>query len=169
MGIPPECPEHRRSSLSSLSEAGSSVMSALRKELEIEDHNVGDVEMKDSGIDGEDTLEEQGQAESELHQITNRYSTSWRDVLRPRAEQPAPTIMRKKFAAKILAEKLEENNQWCKVADESVYTVDGDVEADEQTVLQNKIINEEYKIWKKNAVYLYDIMFALVSWCERVY
>ena len=25
--------------------------------------------------------------------------------------------------------------------------------------IQNKIINEEYKIWKKNSVFLYDIMY----------
>lgn len=24
---------------------------------------------------------------------------------------------------------------------------------------QNKLINEEYKIWKKNSVFLYDIMY----------
>lgn len=30
---------------------------------------------------------------------------------------------------------------------------------DEQEVMQNKMINEEYKIWKKNSVFLYDIMY----------
>lgn len=25
--------------------------------------------------------------------------------------------------------------------------------------VHNKVINEEYKIWKKNAVFLYDIMY----------
>ena len=25
--------------------------------------------------------------------------------------------------------------------------------------MQNKLINEEYKIWKKNSVFLYDLMF----------
>jgi len=39
--------------------------------------------------------------------------------------------------------------------------VDGSVDGvDDETKMQTKIINEEYKIWKKNAVYLYDIMFA---------
>jgi len=28
--------------------------------------------------------------------------------------------------------------------------------------MQNKIINEEYKIWKKNSVFLYDIMYRSV-------
>lgn len=32
----------------------------------------------------------------------------------------------------------------------------------EQEQLQNKMINEEYKIWKKNSVFLYDIMYRLV-------
>jgi len=49
--------------------------------------------------------------------------------------------------------------RWCTIANEFVL-VDGDVEVDEETVMQNQIINEEYKLWKKNAVYLYDIMFA---------
>ncbi|KJX99638.1 histone acetyltransferase type B subunit 2 like protein [Zymoseptoria brevis] len=31
---------------------------------------------------------------------------------------------------------------------------------DSQEVMQNKIINEEYKIWKKNSVFLYDIMYS---------
>ena len=51
------------------------------------------------------------------------------------------------------------HRRWCTVTNESVL-VDGDVEVDEETVMQNQIINEEYKLWKKNAVYLYDIMFA---------
>lgn len=34
----------------------------------------------------------------------------------------------------------------------------GDVPADAAT--ENKLINEEYKIWKKNAVFLYDIMYS---------
>ncbi|KAF2208630.1 hypothetical protein CERZMDRAFT_70850 [Cercospora zeae-maydis SCOH1-5] len=32
--------------------------------------------------------------------------------------------------------------------------------AEEQEAMQNKIINEEYKIWKKNSVFLYDIMYS---------
>lgn len=28
--------------------------------------------------------------------------------------------------------------------------------------MQNKLINEEYKIWKKNSVFLYDIMYRCV-------
>jgi len=34
--------------------------------------------------------------------------------------------------------------------------------ADEETIMANKIINEEYKIWKKNAPYLYDVMYRYV-------
>lgn len=30
----------------------------------------------------------------------------------------------------------------------------------EQEIIQNKIINEEYKIWKKNSVFLYDILYT---------
>ncbi|WPG98290.1 nucleosome remodeling complex, CAF-I subunit, protein [Acrodontium crateriforme] len=30
----------------------------------------------------------------------------------------------------------------------------------DQDQVQNKLINEEYKIWKKNSVFLYDIMFS---------
>ncbi|EMC93920.1 hypothetical protein BAUCODRAFT_36375 [Baudoinia panamericana UAMH 10762] len=36
---------------------------------------------------------------------------------------------------------------------------DVNMEAD-QAILQNKLINEEYKIWKKNSVFLYDIMYS---------
>lgn len=32
----------------------------------------------------------------------------------------------------------------------------------EREELQNKMINEEYKIWKKNSVFLYDIMYRFV-------
>lgn len=28
-----------------------------------------------------------------------------------------------------------------------------------QEQIRNKLINEEYKIWKKNSVFLYDIMY----------
>lgn len=28
--------------------------------------------------------------------------------------------------------------------------------------VQNKMINEEYKIWKKNSVFLYDVMYRWV-------
>lgn len=31
---------------------------------------------------------------------------------------------------------------------------------DDRETLQNKMINEEYKIWKKNSVFLYDIMYS---------
>jgi histone-binding protein RBBP4 len=31
--------------------------------------------------------------------------------------------------------------------------------AEDQEQIQNKLINEEYKIWKKNSVFLYDIMY----------
>ena len=30
---------------------------------------------------------------------------------------------------------------------------------DDAETIQNKIINEEYKIWKKNSVFLYDVMY----------
>lgn len=30
---------------------------------------------------------------------------------------------------------------------------------EDRETLQNKMINEEYKIWKKNSVFLYDIMY----------
>jgi histone-binding protein RBBP4 len=26
--------------------------------------------------------------------------------------------------------------------------------------VENKIINEEYKVWKKNAVFLYDVIYS---------
>lgn len=29
----------------------------------------------------------------------------------------------------------------------------------EEEQMQNKLINEEYKIWKKNSIFLYDIMY----------
>lgn len=31
-------------------------------------------------------------------------------------------------------------------------------EAEDASVLQEKMINEEYKVWKKNAPYLYDLV-----------
>ena len=34
-----------------------------------------------------------------------------------------------------------------------------EIEEDRETI-QNKMINEEYKIWKKNSVFLYDIMYS---------
>ena len=34
-----------------------------------------------------------------------------------------------------------------------------DVPKESKEQLQNKMINEEYKIWKKNSVFLYDIMY----------
>lgn len=30
---------------------------------------------------------------------------------------------------------------------------------DDQEAVQNKMINEEYKVWKKNSVFLYDVMY----------
>ena len=33
----------------------------------------------------------------------------------------------------------------------------------DREALQNKMINEEYKIWKKNSVFLYDIMYRFVE------
>lgn len=38
-----------------------------------------------------------------------------------------------------------------------------DTQTRDQEEMQNKLINEEYKIWKKNSVFLYDIMYRLVS------
>jgi hypothetical protein len=32
------------------------------------------------------------------------------------------------------------------------------VEGEETMVIQEKMINEEYKVWKKNAPYLYDMV-----------
>jgi len=59
------------------------------------------------------------------------------------------------------AELPEEPKQkWVNITNKPI-TVDGSVDGvDDETKMQTKIINEEYKIWKKNAVYLYDIMFA---------
>ncbi|KAK3714008.1 Histone acetyltransferase type B subunit 2 [Vermiconidia calcicola] len=37
---------------------------------------------------------------------------------------------------------------------------DGMASHGESEQLQNKLINEEYKIWKKNSVFLYDIMYS---------
>lgn len=33
---------------------------------------------------------------------------------------------------------------------------------DQETIEKAKLINEEYKIWKKHAVYLYDLMLRYV-------
>ena len=35
-----------------------------------------------------------------------------------------------------------------------------DMATEDRETLQNKMINEEYKIWKKNSVFLYDIMYS---------
>ena len=32
------------------------------------------------------------------------------------------------------------------------------MEVEEASILQEKMINEEYKVWKKNAPYLYDLV-----------
>ncbi|KAK5728244.1 Histone acetyltransferase type B subunit 2 [Elasticomyces elasticus] len=37
---------------------------------------------------------------------------------------------------------------------------DGDMESRDNEAMQNKIINEEYKVWKKNSVFLYDMMYS---------
>lgn len=34
------------------------------------------------------------------------------------------------------------------------------IEAEDESIMRQKIINEEYKIWKKNAPYIYDVMFS---------
>ena len=39
----------------------------------------------------------------------------------------------------------------------------------EQEQLQNKMINEEYKIWKKNSVFLYDIMYRYVPTTSSIF
>jgi histone-binding protein RBBP4 len=31
---------------------------------------------------------------------------------------------------------------------------------EEEIILANKLINEEYKIWKKNSVFLYDMFYG---------
>jgi hypothetical protein len=31
---------------------------------------------------------------------------------------------------------------------------------EDEEIVANKLINEEYKIWKKNSVFLYDIMYS---------
>ena len=38
---------------------------------------------------------------------------------------------------------------------------------DDQETLQNKLINEEYKIWKKNSVFLYDVMYRYAPHAMR--
>ncbi|PVI00453.1 WD40 repeat-like protein [Periconia macrospinosa] len=35
-----------------------------------------------------------------------------------------------------------------------------DAVPDEEQIMENKLINEEYKIWKKNSVFLYDMLYA---------
>ena len=40
--------------------------------------------------------------------------------------------------------------------------------------MQEKLINEEYKIWKKNSVFLYDIFYGyarllLLTWSNNTY
>lgn len=40
----------------------------------------------------------------------------------------------------------------------TIYPVDEAMEADQTGILKQKIINEEYKIWKKHAPFLYDLM-----------
>lgn len=32
------------------------------------------------------------------------------------------------------------------------------MEGEDASILQEKVINEEYKVWKKNAPYLYDLV-----------
>lgn len=41
-------------------------------------------------------------------------------------------------------------------------SVDPAIEGDDAEIMAAKIINEEYKIWKKNAIYLYDTFFSRV-------
>ena len=38
--------------------------------------------------------------------------------------------------------------------------VDPAIEGDDPELIAAKIINEEYKVWKKNAHYLYDIFYS---------
>lgn len=40
--------------------------------------------------------------------------------------------------------------------------MDTDVQGNEE-YMEQKVINEEYKIWKKNSVFLYDMMFRFAS------
>lgn len=41
-------------------------------------------------------------------------------------------------------------------------TVDAGPDVDEASIIEQKLINEEYKVWKKHAPYLYDLMLRLV-------
>ena len=34
-----------------------------------------------------------------------------------------------------------------------------------QEIIEQKLINEEYKIWKKNSPFLYDMIYACVPYC----
>jgi len=36
----------------------------------------------------------------------------------------------------------------------------GNLSSEDAEIVQNKVINEEYKIWKKNSVFLYDILYS---------
>jgi histone-binding protein RBBP4 len=38
-----------------------------------------------------------------------------------------------------------------------------DDDVSEEAIKQQKIINEEYKIWKKNSPFLYDLLYAYVQ------
>lgn len=38
--------------------------------------------------------------------------------------------------------------------------VDPAIEGDDADVVATKIINEEYKVWKKNAHFIYDIFYS---------
>lgn len=38
-----------------------------------------------------------------------------------------------------------------------------DDQEDSQEIIEQKLINEEYKIWKKNSPFLYDMIYAYVS------
>jgi histone-binding protein RBBP4 len=33
-------------------------------------------------------------------------------------------------------------------------------EIDDREIVERKLINEEYKMWKKNSVFLYDLMYG---------
>jgi hypothetical protein len=37
-------------------------------------------------------------------------------------------------------------------------SINGKVDTEDGSVVQEKMINEEYKVWKKNAPYLYDLV-----------
>jgi len=48
------------------------------------------------------------------------------------------------------------------VEDANIFLDVQDQQGDSEEIIEQKVINEEYKIWKKNSPLLYDMMFAYV-------